>query len=478
MKIMIKKIALGVFLLNILPIILNAQIKQIRTNEEIVSWVTEYMDNAVKFDHFSGVVLIARNGNPIFSKAYGMANFELEVPNELDTKFRIGSVSKQFTAAAIMQLQERGKLDINDPICQYLYDCPKTWQFITIKNLLNHTSGIVNFTTLSQASGNFLLLPHTHTEVVNTFRNIPLESKPGEIYNYNNSGYYLLGLIIEKASGINYPEYLRKNIFQPLGMNNTDFDNQRTILKNRASSYYLGADSIFYNSEYTNMQILFSIGGLYSTVSDLLLWEQSFSNNKLLKHSTINEMLTSGKGNYGYGWWIDKIGDYSRMYHDGGITNFSSSLQRIPDEHLTIIAISNRGDDGGLRTAYDIVGKISGVPATIRAIQPELMTLSTDRLLEIVSEAKSNFPPFDIQEFKVEEIGNYLVLIGLEQQAIEVFKLNVNLYPDSANTYFKLAMTYEEVGEKNLAVKYFRLCLAKDPTNKIASEHIKKMKIK
>jgi len=452
----------------------NAQFKQLKTNEEIIAWTNNYMGDAVKFDHFSGTVLIARDGKPIFVKAYGMANYELAVPNNIYTKFRIGSVSKQFTAAAIMQLQERGKLNIDDSICQYLTDCPDIWKQITIKNLLNHTSGIVNFTRLPEASGNFLILPHTHSEIVNIFRSIPLESSPGEVYNYNNSGYYLLGLIIEKASGMTYAEFLRKNIFAPLQMSSTDFDDRESIVKNRASSYYLGSDSIFRNSAYINMEILFSMGATYSTVNDLLLWEQSFANEKLLKPTSRKEMFTPGKGNYGYAWFIEKLGSCDRMYHDGGITNFSASLQRLPAERLTVIAISNQGSDGGIKAAYDIVGKICGVPATIRAIQPELMRLNAEKLLEIVNNAKANFPRFNIPERKIEELGNYLMLVKRKKQAVEVFKLNVSLYPQSANAYLKLATAYEAIGEKTLAVNNFKQALELEPGNTAALEGLKK----
>lgn len=475
MKLKIKLIVSGIVLLTLFLVDARAQFNKIKTNEEIKSWVSDYMDNAVKFDHFSGAVLVARGGNQIFLKAYGMANYELDVPNDVDTKFRIGSVSKQFTAAAIMKLQESGKLRIDESVCLYVENCPEIWKPITIKNLLNHTSGIVNFTSLPEASGDFLRLPQSHSKVLDTFNKLPLESKPGEQYRYNNSGYYLLGLIIEKASGTSYAEYLRKSIFAPLGMNDTDFDDQKTIVKKRASSYQKGSDLVFYNSDYANTEILFSIGGSYSTVKDLLIWEQSFSNGKLLNASTREEIFTPGKGNYGYGWWIDKLGDCGRMYHDGGVTDFSTSLQRLPNDDLTIIAISNRGEDGGIRAAYDIVGKVCGVPATIRSIQPELMSLNTEKLAEIVKNARANFPIFDIRESKVEEIGNYLMLIKQPKQAIEVFKLNVGLYPKSAATYLKLAMAYESVGNKNLAAENFKKCLELDPLNKTASEHLKKL---
>jgi CubicO group peptidase (beta-lactamase class C family) len=473
LRLKIELIFFGIILAAFFVIEAPAQFKQIKTNDEIVGWVDDYMNNAAKFDHFSGAVLVARDGKPIFRKAFGMANYELDVPNYVNTKFRIGSVSKQFTAAAILQLQERGKLNVGDSICRYLDDCPATWKQITIKNLLNHTSGIVNFTSLKEASGKFLLVPHSHKEIVDVFRHLPLESAPDEKYNYNNSGYYLLGLIIEKASGLSYANYLRKNIFAPLGMNDTDSDDGETIVKNRASAYYLGRDSIFRNTYYTNVEILFSIGGAYSTVNDLLLWQQSLTNGKILSSSSREEMFTPGKGSYGYGWWIDQLGSCRRMYHDGGVTNFSTSLQVLPDERLTIIAISNRGDDGGIRAAYDIVGKICGVPATIRAIQPELMSLPAKKLLEIVNKAKSAFPIFDIRESKVEEMGNYLMLVKQKQQAIEVFRLNVSLYPKSAKAFFKLGAAYESIGEKTLAAENFKKAVELDPTDKEAAERLK-----
>lgn len=450
--------AITAVLLFLFSISTHAQGVPIRTDKEIAAWAAEYMENAVRFDQFSGSVLIARNGKPIFEMSYGTANMELNVPNRTDTKFRIGSISKQFTAAAIMKLQEQGKLSIHDPICNYLAGCPDAWKAISVKHLLNHTSGLVNFTSLPEASGVFLITPHSHSEVVNIFRNKALESQPGEKYNYNNSGYYLLGMIIEKISGTTYAEFLRENIFNPLGMSDTGFDDQKTIVHNRASGYSLGPDMIFYNTAYTSMDILFSMGGLYSTVEDLLRWEQSFSTGRFLSRSTIDEVFTPGKGSYGYGWWIDKLGGQTRMYHAGGVTDFSSSLQRLPDQKLTVIALSNRGEDGGIRAAYDIAGKICGVPATIRGIQSELTELKAEESLNLIAQAKANFPIFDVREAKLEELGNYLMLVKNKAQAIEVFKVNFDLYPKSSNACLKLANAYKNAGENGLAAKTFERC--------------------
>jgi CubicO group peptidase (beta-lactamase class C family) len=453
----------------------TCQHKLIWTNEKLANWVDAYMYNAVKFDHFSGCILLSRSGDPFYIRSFGQANKELDVPNRPETKFLIGSVSKQFTAAAIMKLQEMGYLSTNHTIDKYLDKCPQHWKDITIKQLLNHTSGIVNFTTLEEVTGKFLMVEHTHEEVLQIFRERPLESNPGEIFNYNNSGYYLLGMIIEKVSGVSYNEYIMNNLFKPLGMNNTGFDAQGKLIINRASSYYQRDDMKFYNSPYTNMENLFSIGGAYSTVSDLLIWQKSFTTNRILNTISIQEMLTPGKGNYGYSWVVGKIGTINRYYHDGGISSFSTSLQWLPDQNLTVIVISNTGEDGGIRVAYDIVGKIGESPATVRGIQSDLMTLPADKVIDIINQAKQKFPRFDISENKVEEIGNFLLSTKKKKQALEVFKVNVSLYPLSANAHYRVGLAYEENKYIDLAIQSFKTCIGLDPKNSEAINHLNEL---
>lgn len=297
-----------ILLLNISVLPLSAQNKNELLDGEMVKWIEQYMKYAVKFEHFSGVVLVAQNGSPVFEKAYGMANYELDVPNTLDTKFRIGSVSKTFTAAAIMLLQQQRKLNIDNPIRTYLKNCPSHWNEITIRHLLNHTSGIVSYTGLTQATGNFLSIPHAQEEIIDLFKDQPLESKPGEKFNYNNSAYYLLGVIIEQVSGQTYEQFLKESFFVPLKMKNTGLDHNETILKGRASGYRQANDSLLLNTFDISMDNLFSIGGLYSTAPDLLLWDQAFYSGQLFSQSTLNEMfIVSENSHYGLGWVIDPI---------------------------------------------------------------------------------------------------------------------------------------------------------------------------
>ncbi len=266
------------------------------TPQQIAAKVDEYMQAVVRANNFTGSILVARNGQPIISKGYRMANFETGTPNTPQTKFRLGSVTKQFTAMAVMMLQEQGKLSVNDSICKYLADCPALWQPITIRNLLTHTSGIPSYTDFP----NFMQTIGTRTApsaLVETFRNKPLEFAPGEKYKYNNSGYHLLGLVIERASGKSYADFLQENIFAPLAMRDTGYDSNQAIIKNRASGYAQQGDGLA-NALYIDMSIPFSAGALYSTTEDMLRWTRrstprnSFRKSHSTRFSRLSRMIT------------------------------------------------------------------------------------------------------------------------------------------------------------------------------------------
>ena len=237
--------------------------------QEITLRVEEYMNAAMRINRFSGAVLLARDGQPIVSRGYGMANLEHGVANTPQTVFRLGSVTKQFTALAIVLLQERGKLSVNDPICKYLSDCPQAWQPITIKNLLTHTAGIPNYTEFPDFMKT-AAAETTAAELTNRFRDKPLQFALGEKYAYSNSGYFLLGMIIERASGKAYADFLQENIFAPLGMKNSGYDNPVRIINHRAAGYALTRDG-FMNAAPISMSTAYAAGALYSTVGDLLL---------------------------------------------------------------------------------------------------------------------------------------------------------------------------------------------------------------
>lgn len=306
---------------------------------------------------FSGSVLVAEHGKVILSQGYGMANYELDVPNTPDTKFRLGSMSKQFTAYAIIQLQEQSLLSVDDTLDKYIPDYPEGNR-ITINQLLTHTSGIPNFTSLPEYE-QLAVLPTTLNEIIATFKDKALNFQPGLQHRYSNSGYILLTDIIEKVSGQAYAQYLQDHIFTPLGMHNSGYDRHELVLHNRASGYSLykqpkdaaqDACDIIQNASYINMQVPSGAGALYSTVSDLLLWDRFLHRNQainrlissLVKIDAQKEELAAM--NYGYGVVVDT--DYPLLHkkiigHNGGINGFATAMNHFVDEDIVIIVLSN-----------------------------------------------------------------------------------------------------------------------------------------
>lgn len=299
----------------------------------------EYLSGLVKQNRFTGSVLVARDGKVIFSKGYGFANAEFEIPNTPQTKFRLGSVTKQFTAAAILLLQERGKLSVQDPICKYIENCPPTWSEITIHHLLSHTGGIPNFTSFPDYLPK-MMMPVTTQEMIARFKDKPLDFKPGEKWAYSNSGYFLLGHIIEKAAGEAYGSFLQKNIFEPLKMVSTGYDHHGAILKKRATGYSMRKGEVV-NSLYIDMTQPYSAGALYSTVEDLFLWNEALFSGKLLSAKSLEAMLTPVKNDYGYGLGIQMKAGRKIIGHGGGINGFSTVITRFADEKLTLVVLRN-----------------------------------------------------------------------------------------------------------------------------------------
>ena len=338
--------------------------------QEITRKVDDYMAAAMRVNRFSGAVLLARDGQPIESRGYGMANIELSVPNSPETVFRLGSVTKQFTGMAIVMLQERGKLSVNDPICKYLSDCPQAWQPITIKNLLTHTAGIPNYTEFPDFPKT-AAVDTTAAELTSRFRDKPLQFALGEKYAYSNSGYYLLGTIIERASGKPYADFLQENIFGPLGMKQTGYDNPVRIIKNRAAGYARTSDG-FINAAPISMSTAYAAGALYSTVGDLLLWDQALYTEKLVSRKSLDEAFTPFKSNYGYGWSIGKRFDRQVIAHGGGIFGFSSYIARYPSDHVTVIVLSNVEGAPSGEIANSLAAIAFGAPYEVPAERKEI----------------------------------------------------------------------------------------------------------
>jgi CubicO group peptidase (beta-lactamase class C family) len=318
------------------------------------------MDQIARFyvdtNQFMGSVLVARGDEVVFSKSYGFANLEWQVPNALDGKFRIGSVTKQFTAAAILLLEERGKLKTGDPVKKYYPDAPAAWDQVTIYHLLTHTSGIPNFTSFPDYQKTEPL-PSTAEETIKRFRDKPLEFAPGAEMRYSNSGYVLLGAIIEKASGMGYAQFLEESIFKPLGLKNTGYESNRAILPHRAAGYAPGRMGPE-NAGFVDMSVPFAAGALYSTVGDLHLWNRALFGHKLLSEASVKKMTTPPKGDYALGIAVGDVEGTRVFHHGGGIAGFNCKLAYYPDTHITVVALSNL-NGGGADNIVDRLGRVA-----------------------------------------------------------------------------------------------------------------------
>jgi CubicO group peptidase (beta-lactamase class C family) len=332
--------------------------------QDLSTRVEEYMAARVQRDKFSGTVLIARAGQVIFCKGYGMANLELDVPCSPQTKFRLGSITKQFTAMAILILQERGKLNVSDKIKKYLPDAPKAWDEITIHHLLTHTSGIPNVTSFPDFLKT-LPIRVTLKELIAKFKDKPLDFKPGEKFKYSNSGYILLGQIIETVSGKPYASFLKEAIFVPLQMHDSGYDNAAQLLKHRASGYTRLLGLAHANALYIDMSLPHAAGALYSTVEDLLKWDRALDSEKLVSSKSLEAMHRPFKDGYGYGWAIDRKFGQPRYEHGGGIPGFVTIIERFPVEKLLVVALSNLETSHIERIGDDLAAIALGQPYVV-----------------------------------------------------------------------------------------------------------------
>lgn len=328
--------------------------------EKIDAYFKVHQDN----NHFMGSVLVDWGGQALFSQGYGMANLEHDVPNLPSTKFRLGSVTKQFTATAILKLQEQNLLDISKSLSTYLPDYPNG-EAITIHQLLNHTSGIPNYTSfedLRSKKRNTIKLD----ELIAYFCDRPLDFTPGERFNYSNSGYAVLTKIIETASDLSYADYLDKYIFEPLEMFNSGYDYAYLILPSRASGYSFNGEE-YQNVDFFDTSLASGAGALYSTIEDLSKWSRSLYTDAVLSQASKDAMFTPSieeqEGEYyGYGWKIDTKNGRDRVSHNGGIEGFVAHFAQYPREQISIIVLSNLQTSPILKIEQDLAAIIFGEP--------------------------------------------------------------------------------------------------------------------
>jgi CubicO group peptidase (beta-lactamase class C family) len=307
-----------------------------------VAQLDEILSRMAADETFSGSALIAQDGEVLLSRGYGSADRELGISNTTQTRFRLGSVTKQFTAMAILILQSQGRLNVQDRICRYVEDCPAAWEDITIHHLLTHTSGITYMV------GNPGSLPITPAELVALFKESSLDFQPGGRYSYSNCGYWVLGAIIERVSGQSYEDFIQQAIFEPLDMHDSGYDQDASGL----AVGYVDQDTAA-PAEVIDSSFPYSAGALYSTVEDLYRWDQALYTDSLIPRGLLDQMFrprvvvypdVAGSMAYGYGWQVQDDLGRPLVYHVGAIEGFRAGIFRYPGERITIILLSNQED--------------------------------------------------------------------------------------------------------------------------------------
>ena len=432
-----------------------------------------------KYQQFNGSALVAENGKVIFKKGFGLANMEWNIPNQPDTKFRLGSITKQFTATLILQLVEQGKVKLDGRVSDYLPDYRKdTGAKMTIHHLLSHTSGVPNYTAAPGFFEKVSRNPFKVDDFVKQYASGDLEFEPGAKFNYSNSGYFLLGAIIEKVTGKPYEQVLKENVLDPVGMKNTGYDHYGTILSKRATGYVKTPDG-YQNAPYLDMSIPYAAGSLYSTVEDLFLWDQALYGDRVLSAASKELMFKPNLENYGYGFGIRKatLGPIKIVVpvieHNGGINGFSTSIVRLVGDKRLIVLLDNTSQgrylDGIALGITNILYDQPYAPPK-RSFREALLKLAVDNgvasAITLYRTLKAqNANEYDFSEMELNTLGYQLLQMKKVAEAIEIFKLNVEAYPQGSNTYDSLGEAYMTHGDKELAITNYKKSLELDPAN-------------
>lgn len=444
--------------------------------QDTAAQIDELLGQYHDLRQFNGVALVAQNGEVIYQKGFGEADMSWDIPNTPDVKFLIGSVTKQFTAALILQLMEEGQIDLHAPITTYLPDYPKPQgEQVTVHHLLNHTSGIPSMTSMPGFMQNEIRDPYTPEAMVEVFAALDLEFEPGTEYRYNNSGYFLLGVIIETVAGKPYDVVLREQILEPLGLDDTGYFHYDEIQEDMATGYRRTFDG-YARAAYFDSTVPYAAGMMYSTVGDLFKWHQALVANEVFEDAaTLALMYTPGLDNYGYGWVIhdETVGDQTVTIteHGGGIFGFSTAYRRMIDEDNVIVVLDNtEGNPGAI--AQDLTKLLYGVApdAPVASIGHTLMAVIEDEGVEAAiaryHTLKEEAPDaYHFGEDELNRLGYALLQNGRTDAAIAIFELNVAQFPEAWNPYDSLGEAYLKAGNEALAIANYQKSLELNPGN-------------
>lgn len=479
--------------IGVLIIVFNTSSGYAKTNtiskvDKINDLISRYAD----YGKFNGSVLVAHEGKVIYKKGFGLANMEWDIPNQTDTKFRIASITKQFTAMLIVQLVAENKLDLHVPISTYLPNYPKkNSNRITIHHLLTHTSGtpefddFINYRDIERDR-------YRPEEMLNIFQDGELQFTPGGKFAYTNTGYVTLGVIIEKVTGKSYAQVLKEKIFNPLRMYNSGFDDNRIILKNRALGYTNGyARKEYFNVNYIDMSIPYAAGSIYSTVEDLSLWDQSLYTENLVAKKFMDllfgEYINTRNRYYGYGWFManTQVGSANlrvkTQSHGGGMNGFKTLITRAPSSKSLVILLSNLETSPQNELTRTILGIINDKPydPKISIAYSLLDVIANDGVKkagEYYKKVKGSIDHYiDVDEMN---IAAYELLHSNKiQKAGFMFKLNVEAFPNSFIVYDSYGELLLQLGNKSAAIENYKKSVELNPNNRNAVNILKNLDI-
>ena len=458
-------------------------------------------DNTAKIDKlmlqyaeccsFTGTVLVSDHDKIIFKKGYGLANREWNIPNTPDVKFRLGSITKQFTAMLVMQQVARGSIKLDGHLSDYLpYYRQDTGSKVTITQLLSHTSGIPSYTDDPKFFGDVSRNYYAVDDFVRKFCSGDLHFEPGTKFQYDNSGFFLLGAILEHVTGKTYEAVLKENIFVPLGMNDSGYDHYADILPKRASGYQQDLAGVV-NAPYLDMALPYAAGSLYSTVEDLYKWDQALYGDRLLPNDLKQKLFTPNLENYGYGWDIRTVpagepgAGQTVISHGGGINGFNTLEQRFVGDHDLIVIFNNTPGANLGEIAKGIRAILYGQePATpkrsfVPVLGETVVNRGVDAAVAQYRELKSTNPNgYNFDEDALKQLGYMVLEKGRNADAIAIFKLNVEEYPKSGSVYDSLAEAYAKDGQKQQAIANYRKSFELDPKNQNAADKLKELEQK
>jgi CubicO group peptidase (beta-lactamase class C family) len=370
--------------------------------------IDRYVEARLKKENVPGAsIAVVREGKVIKARGYGLADVELNVPATQHTVYQWASITKQFTAGAIMLLVDAGKIKLSDPVSLYYAHSPPAWSNVTVRHLLTHTSGIKSYTSVRDFQRT-LRKDFAPEELIDLVRNEPLEFAPGEKWNYNNTAYFLLGLIIENVSGRSYGDFLAEHIFRPAGMDTARVNQQFEIITNRATGYNVTSNQVL-RSEFVSPTQPYSAGALVGTVLDLAKWDAALYTDKLFPASVREQLwtpvkLNSGKTHpYGFGWQVDELRGHPYVAHGGGIHGFNTYITRFVQDKLTVIVLMNAnanpvGMANGIAAHYLPGLTVASIKPPKRDPDPELTQRLKQSLFDLAENRKSDLVTSEFRE--------------------------------------------------------------------------------